>query len=341
MLEAHLSVSQLLGVVLGAAPGMEPRRSFDEAANAMIDTAEFLEAMGYDAWQLRLMATRWRWGEPTQRQYDSDVQWLQKQSSIAFRHMQGDRTEPLMAEEVAHIDHSRAALEDRRRRRSNLAPAIHAAHAGRRPPEYQLKVIEGRWEAAIANALDLIGDAAVLATAHRLPRALALSYFAIEELAKVPLLVTAAIQIASGEAVELASLETQLMNHEIKWRDAAYLSTLTELGYGELGSALTEAQEADLQTEIAARLAARPLRELSLYSDYRHGKVMSPSEIIVDQEAVDVFLGAAKRFLADISVLVQPLQHIAYKYSAPEFREQVIAAAVAWHGHKPEVEDDG
>jgi AbiV family abortive infection protein len=335
-----MSVSQLLGVVLGAASGTEPKRSIDETADAMIDTAEFLEAMSYDAWQLRLMATRWRWGEPTRRQFDSDVRWIERQASIAFRHMEGDRAEPLMVEEVAHIDHARAALEDRRRRRSNLAPAAHAAHASRRPAEYQLKVLEQRWEAAIANAGELIGDAVVLSSAHRLPRALSLSYFAIEELAKVPLLVTAGIQIANGEVVDLASLEIQLMNHETKWRDAAYLSTLTDLGYGELGKALTEAQEADLETEIAARLAARRLRELSLYSDYRHGKVMNPSQVIADQQAVDVFLGAAKRFLSNISVLVQPLEHIAYRYSTPQFRERVIAAAAAWHKQNPKDEGD-
>ena len=145
MVEPYTSLSEVHGFVLGATPGMEPRHSSEEAANRMIDTAQFLESMGYDAWQLRLMATRWRWGEPSRRQYDADVKWLQRQSSIAFRHMHGDRSTPLMEEPVEHFDRSRPELE----RPNSDSRLRHIAHASSRPPEYQLKVLERRWEAAV------------------------------------------------------------------------------------------------------------------------------------------------------------------------------------------------
>lgn len=321
-------MSELFAFVLGAAPGMEPRRGNDEVADKMIDAAEFLESMGYDPWQLRLMATRWRWGEPSREQYDSDVTWLRRQSAIAFRHMKGDRTEPLMAEPAEHIDHTRAEMEYPRNRRAYVA---HAAHATRRAPEYQLKVLEQRWNAAVQNARELVGDASLLAEAKRLPRAFALAYFALEELAKVPLLVTAALRIANAETVGYDELEADLRNHKIKWETAAMATTLIDFGLKELDIVFTEAQEA----ELTARLSARPLRELALYTDYKHGQVSEPSRI-VDQGLVDAALGSARRLLADFSSLVDGLNGIASKYSSPAFHDQIVAAAIAWHSLRTE-----
>ena len=92
---------------------MVPRHTHDEVADHMIDAAEALEGMGHEPRQLRLMATRWQWGEPSRRQYDSDVAWLKRKTAVAFKHMQGDRAEALMAEEIVHIDHMRADIEDK------------------------------------------------------------------------------------------------------------------------------------------------------------------------------------------------------------------------------------
>src|SRR5207245_66540 len=101
----------------------------------------------------------------------------------------------------------RAAMENPRSKKANVA---HTAHASRRTPEYQVKVLELRWEAAVRNARDLVGDATLLAEAERLPRAFALAYFGLEELAKVPLLVTAALRIANGEVVDYREMEADL-----------------------------------------------------------------------------------------------------------------------------------
>ncbi len=323
MVEPEAIVSELYGFVLGAAPGMEPRRGNHEVADEMIGAAEFLESMGCDPWQLRLMATRWRWGEPSREQYASDVGWLRKQSAIAFKHMQGDRTEPLMAKSVEHVDHTRAEMENPRNRKANLA---HAAHASRRAPEYQLQVLEQRWEAAVRNARELVGDATLLTEAKRLPRAFALAYFALEELAKVPLLVTAALRIANEETVDYRELEADLTSHNIKWEMAAIATTLIDFGIKELEIVFTDAQQA----ELTARLSARPLRELALYTDYKHGQVSEPSRV-VDEALVDAALGTARRLLADFSGLVDGLNGIASNYSSPAFHDQIVAAATAWH----------
>jgi len=326
VIEVERIVSDLEAFVLGAAPGMVPRHTHDEVADKMIDAAEALEGMGYEPWQLRLMATRWRWGEPSRRQYDSDVAWLRRQTAVAFKHMQGDRAEPLMAEEIVHIDHVRADIDDPRNRKANNA---HAGHASRRSPEYQLKILEQRWEAALRNARELVGDATTLADAKRLPRAFAVAYFALEELAKVIPLFTAALQIGSDEAVDYRDLEAGLRSHAIKWETAAMGTTLNDFGLTDLAIVLSDQQQAELN----ARRSARPLRELALYSDYRHGQVTEPSRI-VDQALVDACLGSAQRWLGDISGLVNAFRGIAYRYSTPAFHDQIAAAAKEWQSQK-------
>jgi AbiV family abortive infection protein len=328
VVEPAAMVSELYGFVLGAAPGMKPKRGNDEVADEMIDTAEFLESMGYDPWQLRLMATRWRWGEPSREQYDLDIGWLHRQVTIAIRHTQGDRTDPLTAEPIEHVDRTRAEIENPRNKKANLA---HAAHASRRPPDYQLKVLEQRWEAAVRNGRDLLGDATLLADAKRLPRAFALAYFALEELAKVPLLITAALRIANGEAVDYRELEADLTSHNIKWEMAAIATTLVDFGLKELEIVFTDAQ----QEELTARLSARPLRELALYTDYKRGQVSEPKSI-VDQALADAALGTARRLLADFSSLVGGLNGIASNYASPAFHDQIVAAATAWQGLRTE-----
>jgi AbiV family abortive infection protein len=326
MIELERAASDLHAFVLGAAPGIQPRPSNDEVADEMIDTAEFLESTGLDPWQLRLMATRWRLGEPSRRQYDADVAWLRRQAAIAFSHMQGETTGALVAEQVVHIDHGRTEMDNPRNRRSNEA---HAAHASRRSPEYQLRVLEQRWEAATRNAGELIGDAAILADAKRLPRAFALAYFALEELAKVPPLLTAALQIGSEEAVDYRELESGLRNHQIKWETAAMGTTLSEFGIREIEVVLTEQQ----QEELTARRNARPLRELALYTDYRHGQVTEPSRI-VDQGLVDACLSSAQHWLADVSSLVNAFRGIAASYATPAFHDQIVEAATSWQSQR-------
>jgi hypothetical protein len=50
VIEPYRIVSELHAFVLGAAPDMQPRRSNDEVADKMIDSAAFLESMGYLVW---------------------------------------------------------------------------------------------------------------------------------------------------------------------------------------------------------------------------------------------------------------------------------------------------
>jgi AbiV family abortive infection protein len=329
VIEPHRIVSELHAFVLGAAPGTHPLRSNDEVADKMIDTAEFLELMGYVVWELRFMATRWRWGEPTRGQYNADVAWLRRQTTIAFEHMKGDRTEPLMIEPAKHIDHTAVEME----RSTVKASAARAAHASRRTPEYQLNVLEKRWVAAMQNARELVSDAVLLEKSNRLARAFAIACFALEEMAKVFVLITPAFQIAAGEPVDYEDIETSLRSHTTKWSMAAIGTVFAELGVAGFDAA----ELAKHENEINARLSARRLRELALYTDYRHGQVSEPSRVI-DQGLVDVALRSAQVLLADLATLVDGLRGISGKYSSPMFHDQVKAAATEWVRARMEVD---
>jgi len=100
--------------------------------------------------------------------------------------------------------------------------------------------------------------------------------------------------------------------------------------FAELGVAGFDAAEwAKHENEINARLSARRLRELALYTDYRHGQVSEPSSVI-DQGLVDAALRSAQVLLSDLGTLVNGLVGIAGKYSSPVFHDQVTAAATEW-----------
>lgn len=136
----------------------------------------------------------------------------------------------------------------------------------------------------VHNAQSLIAEAKLLAQAGHYPRAFALAQIAIEELAKIQMLLAAGSCIARGMAVDWKELDTRMRSHGEK--TAASMRLGLQAHMWGAGPSLTESERDQI---LIAFMEVVPtiiqLKNDSLYVGFTTDGVHEPSDAIDEKRA--------------------------------------------------------
>jgi len=149
--------------------------------------------------------------------------------------------------------------------------------------------IEALGRAVHANAVELAEDATILLDAGRPARAYALAEAAAEELGKIVLLARVGAELAMGGGkVDWQTFWGKFADHGSKAWNAAFLDYLLGEQPGAWAAGDVEGIRADregvatAQRQAAAMVA---LHQRSLYVDFEAGKILTPDDPIVQENA--------------------------------------------------------
>ena len=124
------------------------------------------------------------------------------------------------------------------------------------------------------NAGELIEEAKLLFQHERYARSYCLAHLAIEELAKIPMIVTAGVKLAAGESVNWNKLGKRLSDHRRKINMIHienYMASDFQLDNGDLTKLISDREE------LTPKLNAT--KNASLYADFWGDSFEKPSEI--------------------------------------------------------------
>lgn len=145
-------------------------------------------------------------------------------------------------------------------------------------------------EAVLGNAAELVEEAELLLAHHHFARALTLAHLASEELSKLPILYTVAIQEVRGQAIDWRQVSRVMNSHPAKIREAQLMDYL-RTPHSEVNEALRELLDALRQSGMT-----NDLKNRSLYTSQSQGQFQRPSEVI-SQNAAKAFVQLARERL--------------------------------------------
>lgn len=126
----------------------------------------------------------------------------------------------------------------------------------------------------LENAEELIGDAELLLAKKRFARAYFLAHLACEELAKVPMLIGAAVDILSGRECDWLELHRRLHSHTEKIMGIIVVDYFTDKNIEK------DPDVERLKEDIERTMDYKKLKEYSLYTGLIDDCFQKPSELI-------------------------------------------------------------
>lgn len=175
-------------------------------------------------------------------------------------------------------------------------------------------------QAALSNGRELIGDAEVLLAADRVPRVMALSILAEEELSKALLLWMCSLAERQGTPIDPNILRKGLKQHKVK----LVIPDILRLGF-------KNSIDTPIETQIKAMLDYVPealhhadtsdrIKQHAFYVHYTDDKVVPPSDSITESHA-RTRLDFAKSWLALLE-MIQPYL-VEDRFPAPTIKGSV------------------
>jgi AbiV family abortive infection protein len=156
-------------------------------------------------------------------------------------------------------------------------------------PEMSLsEIIEAR-KKILSNAEALLDEGRILSDHQRYPRAFALAHLACEELAKLPVLNTAALELLTGKKTDWQKIGRRLRSHKDKLTLTAGMDYLWDE---------VEADASDVrryEEAISAIPEFNNLKNASLYAGTFHGSFRQPSEVINERLSMNMLQLASIR----------------------------------------------
>ena len=143
----------------------------------------------------------------------------------------------------------------------------------------------------ISNAEDLIVEADILYQKKRFPRSFALAHLACEELSKLPMLNTAALNVLIGEDTDWKSINKRLSSHIDKLRMSAGMDYLwSEVRFDD-------SDVKQFLDEVNSIPHFNKLKNASLYAGFHNGEFLQPKEVIEKDLANNMLILTKKRFV--------------------------------------------
>jgi AbiV family abortive infection protein len=130
----------------------------------------------------------------------------------------------------------------------------------------------------LENAHELMADAELLLGNGRYPRAFTTAHLALEELAKLPVLHTLAIELARGRRVDWHAVDRRLRNHEVKIKGDILMDFLRT-------AHITGANVESLFQRLHGASATNDLKNQSLYATQISDTFIKPSDVITEEIA--------------------------------------------------------
>lgn len=135
------------------------------------------------------------------------------------------------------------------------------------------EIVEAR-KKILANAEGLVNEAEILFTHQKYPRAFALAHLACEELAKLPMLNTASLNLLIGENNDWHKIGRRLVSHSEKLQLTAHMDYMWDEVH------LDDSDVRKYEKSLAAIPKLNNLKNASLYAGIFYGAFMQPSEVI-------------------------------------------------------------
>jgi AbiV family abortive infection protein len=129
-------------------------------------------------------------------------------------------------------------------------------------------------KAFLANAADLVGEAELLLSKRRYPRAYALAHLACEELSKLPMIQRAAMQYLARGKFDWLKLHRRLTSHPEKIQAMFIHEYLLDLDIAG------DADVRRLETKLASIPEQNRLKNASLYCSFVNNRCVSPRKAI-------------------------------------------------------------
>jgi AbiV family abortive infection protein len=137
-----------------------------------------------------------------------------------------------------------------------------------------IKQIEEGCAKVLENARDLIHDAETLLKAKRYARSYYLAHLACEEMAKIPMLIGAAVDILGGRRFDWTELDRRLHSHTEKIMGILVIDYFTDR------KAENDPDIEKLKEDLERTKSYKKLKEHSLYTGLVEGRFKKPSELI-------------------------------------------------------------
>lgn len=138
-----------------------------------------------------------------------------------------------------------------------------------------------------SNSADLISESRMLFEQKRYARSFALAYFACEENGKIPMLLTAAIQMIMKDKVDWKSLTKDFLNHDAKAKQFL-MSAAGALMFNKAKDGGVVTQKDFIEAQMKAKLFSKAVfeqRNSALYVDQISGGFIMPSNAYTKEDA--------------------------------------------------------
>ena len=142
---------------------------------------------------------------------------------------------------------------------------------------YSIEQIKQARQAILRNSRDLLRDAELLFENDRFPRAYVLAHLAAEEVAKLPMLVRAGLELAMGRDVDWRKLNRRLRDHGEK------IDGIHTLWYFQEEVRLDDSDLERYRQRLRGTKAMLAAKNVGLYADLVDGRFVTPVEM-VDRE---------------------------------------------------------
>lgn len=148
--------------------------------------------------------------------------------------------------------------------------------------------------AILTNANDLIGDAELLLTHDRAARAYGFAHLALEELAKLPMLLRCAVELAVGRSVDWKTLNRRLRSHKDK------VDVIHALDYFNANIRPDDSDVLEYRRRLKGTAALVGTKNVCLYADEIGGEYRRPADVISPDlaERILSFVRARRDYLA-------------------------------------------
>jgi AbiV family abortive infection protein len=143
----------------------------------------------------------------------------------------------------------------------------------------------------LSNAEGLIEEAEILFAHKKYPRAFALAHLACEELAKLPMLNTAALNILIGETNDWQKINRRLVSHTEKIRVSEGMDYMWDDVHPD------DSDVHQYEKDLRAIPEFNSFKNGSLYSGFFHYVFVQPSELINETLSQNMVRLASSRFI--------------------------------------------
>lgn len=152
-----------------------------------------------------------------------------------------------------------------------------------------IKQIEVGCAKILENAGELINDAEILLKKKKHARSYYLAHLACEEMAKIPMLIGAAVDLLSGRKLDWSELDRRLHSHTEKIMGILVIDYFTDRNIDK------DPDIEKLKKDLEKTKSFKKLKERSLYTGLVSGSFKKPSEVIRPQLAANLLRLARER----------------------------------------------